>query len=119
MWRQKISLFMIFVFASLMLATLFSNPDRDGDCHEFGHIHHFHFYKHEAKSVKNTSPTQGTDSQDDCHAGQLLSGAFLLPAVPELKQIQYQDIQNEIVSVIKNHHPSPWLEPLRKPPKSA
>lgn len=120
-WRRKTSIYMLLVLASMLLSTLFASSEREENCGEFGHIHRFHFHLSGQSTTQHTvqksGHESGRDADDDCHAGQSLSGAFLFPMAPLIAPFHSYDVEMELVAVIENNYPSPWIEPLKKPPK--
>jgi hypothetical protein len=116
-WRLHISTLLLLIFASTLLSVVLLPSDREENCSEFAHIHRIHFHSASQNSYNSHKSRNGHSSDDECHSGQSIAGVFLFPSVPTLSSFRLPAIQKKPVAVIESHHPSPSIEPLRKPPK--
>jgi hypothetical protein len=118
-WRFHISIFMILVFASLILGTVVGGLGRVGNCFEFGHIHRFLVQAPDRNTGTARSDESHNSSDEACHGSQTLAGMFLFPSSPQIMNFVFPKGELKILAIIKSRHPAPWLEPVRKPPKFA
>lgn len=110
---------MVSLFASLMVASLFANSADLDNCDVFGHIHRYQVKSLQETPLQYKSSSPAGKSDDECHAGKMISVFSFLPKVrlafrpPALPQAF------KIVSVLNDDSPHPLLEPFRRPPRNS
>lgn len=100
------------------LKVLIPQPNKGGDCGEFGHIH-FYSSGHRLSflSVQTFDHQSKDDDENDCHEGKsIFAHASVLVASYDFLAPTYNVIFAVVFSV-DNNFKSPDLELHRKPPK--
>lgn len=112
---------MTLVFGILLLKNL--TPDlRDShvsNCDEFGHIHFSvgHIENKNSVATLSSKSQASQDGDDGCHEAKSVFSYSLFPATYTEIEAPFFEMIFENVLALENHFQSPFLEPLRRPPK--
>ena len=119
--KQLTVYLLLFVFGFLSLKNLLPTvaEHAHGDCAELGHVHFYNLFKYEQHlgQLKKAGPQD--DQADDCHEAKSVSSYSVSPEVKFTFAQPVHKIVFELVFALANGFKSPYLEPMRKPPRTA
>jgi len=117
--NRIISLLLVTLFGLLVLKNLAPTLIVSENCDEFGHIHMNKYYAVSKRPVISAQSSLGGLADDECHSGKSVFAYSLFPKEVFYFEPEAFKISFDKVFVLKNFFKSPYLEPLRKPPKAA
>lgn len=118
--KRITSCLLLLIFGFLFLKNLLPGlADHNHDNHnEIAHIHFYKFHTKQAAKLEDATNRQKADDDENCTSGKSVSTYSYVPSET------YNIIPRLIAAFalefnLKNHFKTPYLEPLKKPPRLA